>query len=106
MDSPLEGDGFELSVEGKFVRRPAIMPFRPLYLGTKPGTIRPLLIEGSAIMKFIRRDAMVVLLSALALLWSPFTAKTAQLSQTDQAALVQLEKEAWDVAKQKKLAGI
>jgi len=57
-------------------------------------------------MKFIRRDAMVVLLSALALLWSPFTAKTAQLSQTDQAALVQLEKEAWDVAKQKKLAGI
>lgn len=58
-------------------------------------------VEGEAIMKFIRRVAMVVLLSALALLWSPFTAKTAQLSQTDQAALVQLEKEAWDVAKQK-----
>jgi hypothetical protein len=93
-------------VEGQAAISPAIPLFLLLYLGTKPGTIRPLLIEGSAIMKFIRRDAMVVLLSALALLWSPFTAKTAQLSQTDQAALVQLEKEAWDVAKQKKLAGI
>src|SRR5690349_18609298 len=80
---------------------PAILPFRLLYLGTKPGTIRPLLIKGGAIMKFIRRDATVVLLSALVLLWSPFTAKSAQLSQRDQAALVQLEKEAWDVAKQK-----
>jgi hypothetical protein len=52
-------------------------------------------------MKIIRRNAMVVLLSALALLWSPYIANSAQLSQTDQATLVQLEKEAWDVAKQK-----
>jgi Domain of unknown function (DUF4440) len=69
--------------------------------GQNRGQYAALLFEGEAIMKFIRRDAMVVLLSALALLWSPFTAKTAQLSQTDQAALVQLEREAWDVAKQK-----
>ena len=52
-------------------------------------------------MKIIRRNALVVLLSALALLWSPYIANSAQLSQTDQATLVQLEKEAWDVAKQK-----
>ena len=58
-------------------------------------------LEGGAIMKIVRRNAMVGLFSALALLCSPFTAKAAQSSQTDQAALVQLEKEAWDVAKQK-----
>jgi hypothetical protein len=52
-------------------------------------------------MKIIRRNAMVLPLSALALLWSPYIANSAQLSQTDQATLVQLEKEAWDVAKQK-----
>src|SRR5215472_3237247 len=52
-------------------------------------------------MKIIRRNALVVLLSALALLWSPYIASSAQLSQTDQATLVQLEKKAWDVAKQK-----
>ena len=52
-------------------------------------------------MKIVRRNAMVGLFWALGLLCSPFTAKAAQSSQTDQAALVQLEKEAWDVAKQK-----
>ena len=45
-DSPLEGGGFELSVEGQAASNPAILPFRPLYLGTKPGTIRPSLKRG------------------------------------------------------------
>ncbi|HEY1896402.1 MAG TPA: DUF4440 domain-containing protein, partial [Terracidiphilus sp.] len=49
----------------------------------------------------VRRNAMVGLFWALGLLCSPFIAKAAQSSQTDQAALVQLEKEAWEVAKQK-----
>jgi hypothetical protein len=57
--------------------------------------------KGEEIMKMVRRAAMVMLLSALALLGSPFTAKPAQLGQTEQAALVQLEKQAWEVAKQK-----
>jgi Domain of unknown function (DUF4440) len=52
-------------------------------------------------MKIVRRHAMAVILSAVALLGSPFTAIAAELSQTDQAALIQLEKQAWDVAKQK-----
>ena len=52
-------------------------------------------------MNFVRRDAVLVLLTALALLASPFAAISAELSQTEQAALVQLEKQAWDVAKQK-----
>src|SRR5690242_3140352 len=59
-------------------------------------------VEGArrgTIMNIIRREAVVVLLSALALLWSPGAAEAAQL--TDQTALVQLEKDAWDVAKQK-----
>jgi hypothetical protein len=54
-----------------------------------------------AIMKIFARSAMVVLLSALALLGSPFAAKPAEVSQADQATLVQLEKQAWEVAKQK-----
>jgi hypothetical protein len=58
-------------------------------------------LKVGAIMKIVRRNAMVGLFWALGLLCSPFTAKAAQSSQTDQAALVQLEKEAWDVAKQK-----
>src|SRR5262252_10709847 len=52
-------------------------------------------------MKIVRRRAMAVILSVVALLGSPFTAIAAELSQTDQAALIQLEKQAWDVAKQK-----
>jgi hypothetical protein len=36
LDSSLEGDGFDLSVEGRTAINPAIMPFLPLYLGTKP----------------------------------------------------------------------
>jgi len=52
-------------------------------------------------MKIVRRHALAVILSAAALLGSPFTAIAAELSQTDQAALIQLEKQAWDVAKQK-----
>src|SRR6516165_10532931 len=52
-------------------------------------------------MKIVGRHAMAVILSAMALLGSPFTAIAAELSQTDQAALIQLEKQAWDVAKQK-----
>jgi len=52
-------------------------------------------------MNIVRRDAVLVLLTALALLASPFAAISAELSQTEQAALVQLEKQAWDVAKQK-----
>jgi hypothetical protein len=63
------------------------------------GRWRLLNLEG-AFMKIVRRSAMVVLLSALALLGSPFAAK-AEVSQTDQATLVQLEKQAWEVAKQK-----
>src|SRR6267142_2255225 len=30
----------------KFASNPAVLPFRPLYLGTKPGTIRPSLNAG------------------------------------------------------------
>ena len=52
-------------------------------------------------MKIVRRSAMVGLLSALALLGSPFAAESAEVSQADQATLVQLEKQAWEVAKQK-----
>ena len=52
-------------------------------------------------MNIVRHGAMVVLLSALALFASPFAAISAELSQKDQAALVELEKQAWDVAKQK-----
>jgi site-specific recombinase XerD len=36
----------ELSVEGQAASNPAILPFHPLYLGTKPGTIRPSLKRG------------------------------------------------------------
>jgi len=52
-------------------------------------------------MKIVKRHAMAVILSAVALLGSPVTAIAAELSQRDQAALIQLEKQAWDVAKQK-----
>jgi hypothetical protein len=38
-DSLLEGSGFELSVEDKVASNLAILPFCPLYLGTKLGTI-------------------------------------------------------------------
>src|SRR5215831_20490949 len=46
VDSPPEGAGFELSVECQAASNPAILPCRPLYLGTKPGTIRPSLERG------------------------------------------------------------
>jgi Domain of unknown function (DUF4440) len=52
-------------------------------------------------MKIVKRHAMAVILSAVALLGSPVTAIAVELSQRDQAALIQLEKQAWDVAKQK-----
>ena len=52
-------------------------------------------------MKIVSRGTILVLLSALALLGSPFAAKAAEVSQADQATLVQLEKQAWEVAKQK-----
>lgn len=52
-------------------------------------------------MKIVRRGVMVVLLSALALQGLPFAAKSAEVSQADQAMLVQLEKQAWEVTKQK-----
>ena len=52
-------------------------------------------------MKIVRRYAMAVILSAVAFLGSPFTVIAAELSQRDQEALIQLEKQAWDVAKQK-----
>jgi Domain of unknown function (DUF4440) len=52
-------------------------------------------------MKMVKRSAMVVVLTALALLGSPFAAKPAEVNQADQATLVQLEKRAWEVAKQK-----